>query len=66
MFNSTPICCEICHRTPMQGIAIYRTGKKGPGEDPHWQCTECSPLMKVDTGVAVLAAVIEKGDRLEH
>lgn len=32
------VVCEVCGQGPEIGIAIYRTGGKGPGVNPHWRC----------------------------
>ena len=34
-------CCEVCKKTPNEDrIALFRTGQKGPGQDPRWRCAE--------------------------
>lgn len=55
--------CEICGKGPMEGVSIHRTGKKGPGQDPHWRCESDMPKAKVvDQEVAELVAIIENNE----
>lgn len=53
--------CEVCGMGPRQGIAIYRTGGKGAGVNPHWRCSvhNTQDSHKVSDDVAVITAVIE-------
>jgi hypothetical protein len=30
--------CEVCGQGLMSGTSVYRTGEKGPGNNPHWRC----------------------------
>lgn len=53
--------CEICGKGPEDGTTIHRTGKKGPGEDPHWRCEADLPWNRLpDQVVSEVVAVIEQ------
>jgi len=33
--------CEVCGKTPhVDNAALFRTGEKGAGKDPHWRCRD--------------------------
>ena len=51
---STDFSCEVCKKSPHQdGIALFRTGEKGPGVDPHWRCRD-HLTMPIDPVVEVV------------
>lgn len=53
--------CEVCKKGPEEeGIAIIRTSKKGPGEDPHWRCRDHVDT-PVDKAVDEVVKLIEDG-----
>lgn len=60
--------CEVCYKTPnVDGVALYRTGGKGPDINPHWRCTEHLDLiMEVDSEVLVVTTIIESNNTTKH
>jgi hypothetical protein len=52
--------CEICGKGPQDGTTIWRTGDKGPGQEPHWRCdADLPPEKRISTEAAIVVAVIE-------
>ena len=60
--------CEICGQGPgTNGTALYRTGKKGPGENPHWRCSvHKTDEVVVDPLVAEVTGLIESDGSTKH
>lgn len=66
--------CEVCGQGPERdGVALYRTGKSGPGEDPHWRCSadmEASQLIDPSKIIGMQAvsivALIESDGKTKH
>lgn len=56
------IKCAVCGKGPIEGVTLYRTGNKGPGENPFWKCPEHIEQYKVDPAVKELTETIEKGN----
>lgn len=54
--------CEICKQGPSDGVSVFRTGKKGPGENPHWRCQADAKADQIPEEDLILAAVIESGN----
>jgi hypothetical protein len=67
MYDTYRDVCEICKKGPANDVALYRTGEKGPGKDPHWRCSEDLPKnFQVDKEVLTVVAVIESCDKAHH
>lgn len=67
MYDEYKSVCEVCKKGPQHDVALYRTGKKGPGEDPHWRCSLDLPKdHTVQTEVLEVVAVIEAADETKH
>lgn len=67
MYDEYRAVCEICKKGPKENVAIYRTGEKGPGKDPHWRCSEDLPeTYNVDQEVLTVVATIESVDKVKH
>ena len=59
--------CEVCHKEPQKdGIGLYRTGKKGPGENPHWRCQQHANVENLDEKVLKLVYTIEGEQNAKH
>jgi hypothetical protein len=66
--------CEVCGKGPERdGVALYRTGAKGPGEDPHWRCSadmpdaeRINPDKIIDVTVVELVSLIESDSHTKH
>lgn len=58
-------CCEVCGEEPNGERVLYRTGKKGPGENPHWRCEEhlkTEDLKALDPDLQALLSVLTQPD----
>jgi hypothetical protein len=40
MYDVYSAICEVCKKGPKDHVALYRTGPKGIGNNPHWRCSE--------------------------
>lgn len=59
--------CEICKKGPEDDVAVYRTGEKGPGKDPHWRCSVDMPKeTEVSADVLTTVAAIESQSQTKH
>ena len=63
---SYPTCCEVCHKGPEDGVSIFRHGKKGPGENPHWRCQQHANVENLDEEVLKLVYTIEGEQNAKH
>ena len=72
------LVCEVCGKGPRPkdgGVSIFRTGPKGPGQNPHSRCQEhltkgtvktieaLSEASGVDVTVIELVNLIESSDK---
>lgn len=60
--------CEVCgHGPETNGTAVYRTGEKGPGKNPHWRCSVHMPSSApADPVVQEVVALIENSNSTKH
>jgi hypothetical protein len=61
-----PTCCEVCRKGPENGVSVFRHGKKGPGENPHWRCQQHSNIENLDQEVLQVVCIIEGVQHAKH
>ncbi len=67
MYDVYRTVCEVCKKGPQDDVAVYRTGKRGPGEDPHWRCSADMPKdANIDPEVLQVVGVIESDSATKH